>query len=63
MDPLIPDHMVKLIASANEWDDGDIWFLGNGRKAEFDGRKSLFTISEKGRTIGTVPLKKILGTK
>jgi len=62
-DPLIPDNIAKVIRSAGGWEDGDVWFLGNGRRAEYDGEKNLFTITEKGEVLGTVPFKSVVGSK
>lgn len=59
-DDLIPDNIRKMIRDANGWEDGDIWMLGNGRKAEFDQEKMMFTITEKGEVIGMVPFKTMM---
>ena len=49
---LIPLHIAKTIASANEWSDGDTWVLGNGRVAEYDqGRHAFIVHNRKNKNV------------
>jgi hypothetical protein len=49
---LIPLHIARTIASANGWDDGDTWVIGNGRVVEYDqGRHAFIIHNRKHKTV------------
>jgi hypothetical protein len=56
---LIPDEKMATLRDSGPWDDEDVCFLGNGRKATYDARRRLFVVEEGGKVLGEVPLKAV----
>ena len=46
------------ILSASDVDDGDIFPLGEGRTAEYDGEEQDFIVRQNGKVLGRVPHRK-----
>jgi len=54
---LISDEQMKRIKDSGGLDDEDVFFLGNGRKATYDGQRRVFVVEENGKFLGEVPAK------
>lgn len=56
MSQLIPPDKAETILQLNGWSDGDMFPLGEGRMAEFNGRRNLFVVTARGGAVlGEVP--------
>lgn len=62
-DDLISKDHVKTMQSLSPWEDGDIYVLGAGRKAEYVHRKRAFIVTENGEFLGSVPKNVIIRRK
>ena len=58
---LISDEQKKRIRDSGGFDDEDVFILGNGRKATYDGQRRVFVVEENGKVLGEVPAKAVKG--
>jgi len=64
LDDLLTNDQIKFmksLASSSAWEDGDVVSLGSGKMAEYDQKRRVFVIKERGNMLGVVPRNEIVG--